>query len=52
METNPTANSGSPNIQVDTAGNLQLHNLGTGLTGTIVGFYLRYPLDNVGVIPS
>jgi hypothetical protein len=51
-ETNPTSNLGSPNVQVDTSGNLQLHNLGTGLSGTIVGFYLRYPLNNTGTINS
>jgi hypothetical protein len=49
-ETNPTSNLGSPNVQVDTSGNLQLHNLGTGLSGTIVSIQLRYPLNNTGTI--
>lgn len=51
-ETNPTSNLGSPNVQVDTAGNLQLHNLGTGLAGTIVSISMRYPLNNTGTINS
>jgi hypothetical protein len=51
-ETNPTANLGSPNVQIDTGGNLQLHNLGTGLVGTIVSISMRYPLNNTGTINS
>jgi hypothetical protein len=51
-ETNPTSNLGSPNVQADTSGNLQLHNLGTGLSGTIVGIAMRFPLDNTGLILS
>jgi hypothetical protein len=51
-ETNPTTNPGTSNVQVDAAGNLQLHNFGATLSGTIVGFYLRFPLDNTGLILS
>lgn len=48
-ETN-VAPVGTPNCQVDAAGNLQLHNLPGGLVGTIVGIHMRYPLNNTGTI--
>lgn len=48
-ETN-VAPVGTPNCQVDAAGNLQLHNLPGGLVGTIVGIHARYPLNNTGTI--
>jgi hypothetical protein len=48
-ETN-VAPVGTPNCQIDTAGNLQLHNLPGGLVGTIVGIHMRYPLNSTGTI--
>lgn len=53
LETN-VAPVGTPTVQVDSAGNLQFHNLPTSATlqNSIAGIYLRYPLDNTGVILS
>jgi hypothetical protein len=50
-ETN-VAPVGTPNCQIDTSGNLQLHNLPGGLVGTIVGIHMRYPLNSTGTINS
>jgi hypothetical protein len=52
LETNVTP-VGTPNVAIDTGGNLQFHNLpGSGLLATIANISGIYPLDNTGVILS
>lgn len=52
LETN-VAPVGTPTVQADTTGNLQFHNTPiTGLQGTIAFIWMRYPLDNTGMILS
>lgn len=50
LETN-VAPVGTPTVQADTAGNLQFHNTPiAGLNGTIAFVWMRFPLDNTGMI--
>ena len=57
LSTNPTGQTSgtvfTPVLQVDTAGNLQFHNLPpTGMGSNVIGIYGRYPLDSGGLIQS
>ena len=52
LETNVTP-IGTPNVAIDTSGNLQFHNCPTArLLATIANIEGEYPLDNTGMIAS